>query len=291
MDHVGDGLSPVLVTGASGFLGRRVLSRLQDDGVRAVGTDRGGGEFLQCDLTDRGAVTDLVRRMRPATVVHCAAQVPRNTEEYADAAAAQASLRMVENIVSAAPCRMVFSSSMTVYPDAIELAREDDAAPQGEGYAACKLQAERVLMAAPNVVATILRLPGLFGRPRQSGVLFNAALAFATGTRPSLAKDLPRWSSVHVDDAADVVLRAVHARAGRSRVMNVGYPGAMAIGDAVRRLAAQFDVVFNPGECRWFTLDLTVLARELGLPSSSFNQRLQQLAEWARALARSRFVG
>jgi GDP-L-fucose synthase len=60
----------VLVTGGSGFLGRHVVARLRDRGVEVVAP-----RSTEYDLTVPGAADDMLRDVRPATVVHLAARV------------------------------------------------------------------------------------------------------------------------------------------------------------------------------------------------------------------------
>ena len=60
----------VLVTGGSGFLGRRVVARLGELGVDIVAP--GSSEY---DLTVAGAAEDMLADLRPATIVHLAARV------------------------------------------------------------------------------------------------------------------------------------------------------------------------------------------------------------------------
>ena len=54
----------VLVTGASGLLGRAVLAEFQKGGWRAVGTaySRARGSLLRCDLLDEEAVRSLLHQ-------------------------------------------------------------------------------------------------------------------------------------------------------------------------------------------------------------------------------------
>jgi nucleoside-diphosphate-sugar epimerase len=286
MDHLGDDLTPVLVTGASGYLGRRVLDLLKKNGLEAVGSARSrDGGLATCDLTDRASVGELMRRLGPVTVIHCAAVVPRSASEYHDAKAGAASLLMVENLVRQKPRRFIYASSMTVYPDHIVTAHEDDAMPAGNGYAAHKLEAEKSLLAQAEMDVAILRLPGLFGPPRRSGVLYNAALAFAKGQDFRLVVPAPRWSALHVDDAAEVMVRAAQQAPQHQYVVNVGYPGRMAVADAVAQLASIFGIHWAPPEPRWFALDLTRLHRTLGPVGCDFGMRLRQVAAWAREAA------
>lgn len=58
----------VVVTGARGFVGRRLVSRLEERGDGAVGFDR------ELDVSDTDAVTGFVARHRPDAIVHLAAR-------------------------------------------------------------------------------------------------------------------------------------------------------------------------------------------------------------------------
>ena len=282
MDHVGDDLTTTLVTGASGYLGGRVLQLLKARRIDAIGIARSRHPgLLACDLTDPRAVSKLSRSVDPTNIIHCAALVPRHAEDYANTSKAEASFRMVETALKLKAKSLVFASSMSVYPDGVLTAHEEHATCSGKGYAARKLEAEALLLGQSSVNVSILRLPGLFGPPRRSGVLFNAARAFTRGQPFRLLEPAPRWSALHVDDAAEVMIRALRLRSA-NYVMNVGYPGRMAIADAVAQLARMFGRVWPAPAPVWFELDLSRLHRLLGPVGSSFSVRLRQLADWAR---------
>lgn len=76
-----DGERTVLMTGATGFVGRYVLRRLAADGARIVATaspegalpeSRGPVEWHRVDLTDPAAAVALVERVRPSHWLHLA---------------------------------------------------------------------------------------------------------------------------------------------------------------------------------------------------------------------------
>lgn len=282
MDHLGDALIQILVTGATGFLGGCVLCMLKNNGMNALGVGRSTQCDVVCDLLDRNATKGLIAQHPDSRIIHCAAAVPKSNSAYFDEKLADESLEMVRNLVSAGARHVIFTSSMTVYPEGTVLAREGDAAPIGYGYAASKLKAERILLEGAEVTATILRLPGLFGLPRRGGVLFNTALTLARGDTPILEAPLPQWAAMHVEDAAEICIRAAYSSLEHSKVMNAGYPERMAISDAVAQLAALFGRELTVPSPKWFSFELSLLHEFLGPVHGELSVRLRDLANWAR---------
>ncbi len=75
-------LSDALVTGASGFLGSRLVARLVERGTTVTCTTRAAGPpsndrvvWRECDLTEPASVAELFTATRPAVVFHLASHV------------------------------------------------------------------------------------------------------------------------------------------------------------------------------------------------------------------------
>jgi nucleoside-diphosphate-sugar epimerase len=259
---------------------------LRTRGLNAVGVGRSEGCDVVCDLVDGETVQSLMVEFPDSTVIHCAAEVPNSGSSYLDQYAATRSLIMVGNLTQARPKRVIFTSSMTVYPENIERAREEDAGGIGQGYAGAKFDAERILLACRDTVVTILRFPGIFGPPRRSGVLFNAAISLAQGNLPRIEEPLPQWAAIHIDDAAEICIRAAMTPLTESVILNAGYPERMAISDAVRQLGLLFGQDLNLPKPRWFAFDLSLLTSVLGPVTGSFSERVVELANWVRQEAK-----
>jgi nucleoside-diphosphate-sugar epimerase len=273
---MGHDLKPVLVTGAGGYLGGRVIAALRDGAQGISRTD--------CDLCDAEAVARLVPDWSERSVIHLAAQVPRSAADYNDDEAGEANLRMVEALLAQRPRHLVFASSMAVYCAAdLMPVREDSAGPPARGYAGSKRRAEMLALDTPETRVTVLRLPGLFGAPRLAGLLWNVALALACGDAPRLPARPVLWAALHVEDAARAFVAAAQSMPDRSRIVNAGYPGTFSTTLAVNALATLFGRgALTEAEAPEFAMDLTRMQKNLGLPERRFEGRLRDLAEAAK---------
>jgi UDP-glucose 4-epimerase len=216
-------MSRVLVTGASGRLGRVVVERASGHDVVTVGPP-GAATEETVDLGDASAVDALVARTRPEVIVHLGAVTPSSLRAVAGFALNATSTEALAAAADRAGVRrLVLASTAAVYGDAVATPRrETDDVDPGSAYAQSKLEAERVLeRAAGETVA--LRIFNVYGPGFDDSLVARlSAESFPEPVRLRALDEFVR-DYIHVDDATDHVLASVEADLdARHVVVNVG---------------------------------------------------------------------
>jgi nucleoside-diphosphate-sugar epimerase len=212
----------VLVTGASGFIGRRLASALARRGDRVVCLVRPTSdvrplqalpiEFVQGDL---GLPDSLGRAAAGADrVFHLAGTIQAADEAAFDSANVLGTRNLVEACLRAParPGRFIFVSSIAAAgpsPAVNPLTEADEPRPVS-AYGRSKLAAERlVLEAGAAMPVTIVRPPNVLGPGSKE--LEAAARLLRWGLTPSFGSAGTRTSLIDVDDLVAALLLAAES--------------------------------------------------------------------------------
>jgi UDP-glucose 4-epimerase len=222
------------VTGASGFLGRRVCERLSVDGhVRALFRTAAEGPWSGADLVDLSKDAPPERALDGVdTVIHLAARTHAidedgDTERLYRELNVDGTRRMLDAAGRAGVRRFVFVSSVKAMGEGgPEIQDETALSLPLTSYGTTKRAAETlVLEGGRTPQAVVLRLALLYG----AGVRGNVARmigAVQSGRFPPVPEVGNRRSLLHVDDAAEAVVLAANEprAAGRLFIVTDGHP-------------------------------------------------------------------
>jgi nucleoside-diphosphate-sugar epimerase len=242
----------VLVTGATGGLGRVVVDALRGRGdiVRASGRNRQSGlalreagiEVALGDLTDETGLRALLEGID--AVVHCAAlSSPWGAYRDFNAINLVATQTLLKAASEAGVSRFVFISSPSVYAemeDRLDLTEQDPIAqPALNAYAATKALAEREVLAAnsENMATVILRPRAIVG-PHDTVLLPRILKIMETGRFPLLRGGAALVELTDARDVADAVLCALdRAREQCGEIFNISGGRALSVRVMVETLA------------------------------------------------------
>lgn len=245
----------ILVTGGTGFLGRRVCKRLEARGLAHHATGLREG----VDLRDRDATFELFRATRPEYVVNCASLVggiqfgyKHPVELFTD------NLRMTINVLEAVKefevKRLVQPISNCVYPGAAEVFREPEVwdGPIHESVLVYGFVRKAAWVGSwafqrqHGVDSINIILPNLYGpedhfEEERSHALGALVMKIVRAKREKLpqvviwgsGKPVREW--MHVDDGADAMVRGLDAAPFKD-VINVGVQKGISILDLAKMI-------------------------------------------------------
>jgi dTDP-4-dehydrorhamnose reductase len=156
----------VLVTGASGLVGSRVLGELKKSkGFRAEGTylSKPAGNLLKLDITNERETDRLIMQLKPGVIIHTAALTNVDyCEEHPQEAFAinVGGTRNVVNAAKAIGSKVIFMSTDFVFNGKNGPYTEEDATGSINYYGKTKLEGERL---ASQIGHVIVRTTVVYG--------------------------------------------------------------------------------------------------------------------------------
>ena len=325
MDHIEISRGPVgaatttprryMVTGAAGFIGSRLATRLLDEGATVIGIDAYTTTY---DVAEKRARTTRLRRhpryehvegdlvnlaLAPLlhdvdTVFHLAGRPgvrpSFELEDLYEHDNVEATRRLLDAcLVEPTVRRVVYASSSSVYGDAPLPFRETRRPAPISPYGRTKLEAERLCLAAngPALETVALRYFTVYGpgqRP-DMGLRRFAEAALAGEAIELLGDGTQSRDFTYVDDIVDATRRAADAPAA-GLAINVGGGSRitlMGVFDVLGELVGRpLDVVFQPfarGDVRHTAADGSRARDLLGFEARvGFLEGYRREVEWLR---------
>lgn len=242
----------VLLTGASGFVGRHVVARWGGrHRLYALGrTEVPGTVHLACDLERGLAAARLPDRVD--AVVHLATSQSEPASIFR--VNAQATLDLLEAACPRGALRFILASTGTVYGWRDADSDEETPLAPRDLYGHAKVMAEELVRAhRDRLETTVLRLYMPYGAGQRGRLLADLVARVREGRPVQLVNGgAPVLNPIHIDDLVDVFDRALTAPG--HALLNVGGVEALSIRDMAdaigRALGRQpvFEERLRPGE-------------------------------------------
>lgn len=307
----------VLVTGAAGFLGARLVEVLLDGGYVVLGYDLLDGEepvgwqearlaqvgdherfrFVRGDVNDEQAFHAAMSEFAPRVVIHLASRRDLQLCEANPGDAyrlhVEGALRVMRECMRSNTDQLVLVTSAHVYGGSRRYPFEEgDPADKplsvlGAAQRAVELAAHAFALRAP-VCVSVVRAFSIYG-PRQSPTRLLPALMAAAGRRAALplfgdgtaGRDL-----LYVDDAVVGLLRVIN-RPAPWRILNLGSGQTTTLAQVAERVSLEADVMLRtderairPGEMPNTWADTTRISQLGFVPTVGLEDGIHRTWNW-----------
>lgn len=261
----------ILIIGGTRFMGPYITRNLHEAGHRVTLFHRGqsrvelptGVEEVPGDRNKLTEHAEQLRRLQPDVVLDMMLATERQAQQFIE-------------VFAGFTRRVVAASSQDVYRsfgrvnhteggevDPSEITEDSPLRenlypyrnfPQGDAEYD-KILVERVLTSRPELPATILRLPAVYGPGDFQHRMFPYLKRMLDG-RPSIPLEERvanwRWTQGYVENVADAISLAVTEERATGRIYNVGEPFALSTAERVEQIAGAAnwhgEVIILPGE-------------------------------------------
>jgi len=256
----------VLVTGGTGLVGSRLLTRFVDAGVETRGLVRAGKHLPQAvtpvpgDILEPETLPDALDGV--TDVIHLAALFRTSDDDAVWRVNRDGTRNLIAAVRQHAPdARLIMASTSNVYdPDLPHPAREDDPVSPWAAYPASKIEAEQEVRSS-GLNWAILRLPFVYGD--QDGHLEALPkMVQERGWHPARRQSMAH----HADIAA--AFRLALTGAFDSRVVNIADESALSILEIAHLVGEGYPSSGEPLDSPWQGQVDASLARSLGFTAS-----------------------
>ena len=244
----------VVVTGANGLVGARLMRLLASRGHELIGVGRGhqranelGGKYVSLELGDTESLSQALRELRPDVLINCAAMTDVDGCERDPSGAWTANVDGVATLARSAreiDCHLVHVSTDYVF-DGDAGPYDVDAIPNPRGvYAVTKHAGEEAVRSlCPKGKWTIARTAVVYGWPSTGKNNFGSWLIEALSSRKTVKLFIDQWvSPTHASNAAEML-----AELGERRLPGIWHISGADVVDRVefgQQLCARFG--FDP---------------------------------------------
>jgi len=296
----------VLVTGAGGFIGRHVAKRWANEGCRVVGIGHGNWSSEQArswgieawHAADVTLETLTAYADAPEVIVHCAGSSSVTysiTNPYQDfQRTTQTAMEVLEYARLYAPAaRLVLLSSAAVYGHVIRLPIvETDLSNPISPYGMHKYIAEKLFRSYADrfqISVSIVRFFSVYGSGLRKQLLWDACEKLRRGLTSFSGTGEERRDWLHVDDAADLIVKAAGHASTLCDIVNGGSGISHSVRDILQLVVSEFpasqsSVSFSgavrTGDPPGYEADIAKAMRWGWIPRTSLDAGITAYVDW-----------
>ena len=222
----------VLVTGASGFLGKTLLHKLANSNYDCIGISKSSSSIIneikisKCDITKKDQITEVVKKHNPDVVIHLASYTGNvECEKNPDNAFSTnvlGTLNVLDSIRNSR-AKIIFASSREIYGNVSKPANENIKPGPININGFTKMLGENLIhnfnqnYKIPFIILRFTNFYGFENSHRGVSLMIKKAVE---GNSITIYGGNQIFDPIHIEDATQAILRSI--KYNRSDIFNIG---------------------------------------------------------------------
>ena len=231
MDNKRYDLSNVLVTGASGTIGKAICSILKYNKInfKKLSKYNKNKRFF---LENTQSVQKLSKFINPSLIIHSAIDNKFKPN-------LKVNILMMKNLVEFFKCPIIYISSVSVYSGSKQnyLSEKIDKYALDTKYSLVKKRCEDILISRRFKKDLCIRMPGLFSNTRKDGVIYHLIKRFKNKDYKISFFNLDKqWQCIHIKHFKFYFIKILKMKINSINVINIGYKDSVSINKMIKIL-------------------------------------------------------
>lgn len=213
----------ILITGANGYIGRHLIAKYKEKKFLKI-SKKYNKDFIKCDLTSKNDILNLIQSYNITKIINLASFVPKNFKQY-QSDKNNINELIIYNIIELFKCELVHISSLAIY-EGLNSPIIDEASKVVKlysNYSLSKYNSEHIILNKYNYPYLIMRIPGIFGGDRKSGLIYNAIKKNLSGKKIKIKSLVNNWSAMYIDDLLEILYQSKIKSIKDKKIINVNY--------------------------------------------------------------------
>ena len=242
----------IIVTGSTGYIGKSIYTFLKKKNIETIGLSRKKSD-LKVNLLNKKATVKKLNKYKDYELIHCAGFVPKNEKQYEDKILNKKNLDIANNLLSTKIKKIYFISTFSVYQNN-KNAFEKKLKPKKSTneYANNKIKIENLFLSSERIVK-ILRIPGIFGGYRKSGLIFNCMKTLKRSEDFMIKKSYPKWVGMHIDDLIEIIYEIIENDINK-KILNICYNKNYTLSETIKLIYSLYGKKINLKKGQYFKI-------------------------------------
>ena len=228
----------IILTGCNGYLGKELQKELKKNEINFITVGKQNSD-LNLNLLNIDDTKKLNIYNKKSILIHCAGFVPKKFADY-NSLKNNRNIRILKNLLKTKINNIIFMSSFSVY-GSNKNANECVISKKifENRYLESKIKCEKLSISSKKKIV-IIRLPGLFGRSKKQGLIYNYIKSLINKKKFIIKKNYPLWTPLHVVDAAKGIIEILLKKSLKSEIYNVCYKKNFSATDVIVMIGNKF---------------------------------------------------